>query len=254
MISFSAKQQTMTILHTLHDGSIVRLMSAKELIRIPVWQGNRILDTAHVESIQRAIGADIQRLDFGYRIVSYIDNDATGRPLRVYALIDGQHRAAVLRSAMESELCMPDFQVVVLEKAVNCEYDIIACFNALNNSKPILWTDTTLVVNKYIAELELAFNKPKLAYIRKGTTCRPYLSCEKLRAALSAYKDLDADEKAIKEFVSNVKTWNTTACATAYTSAAFANEKEYTMLKKCADTGFMLAYDPKLPWIQTCMR
>jgi hypothetical protein len=243
----------MTTLHTLHDGSIVRLMSAKELIHIPVWQGNRILDTAHVESIQRAIGSDIKRLDFGYRIVSYMDNDATGRPLRVYALIDGQHRAAVLRGIMESELCIPDFQVVVLEKAVNCEYDIIAYFNALNNAKPILWTDTTLIVNKYIAELELAFNKPKNTLIRKGATCRPYLSCEKLRTELSTCKELNADESAIKAFVERVKAWNASAVKSAYASAAFVNEKTYAMLKKCADAGCMLAYDPKLPWIKTCL-
>jgi hypothetical protein len=84
----------MATFHKLYDGSVLRLMSAKELIRIPVWQGNRILDTEHVSEIQRAISTDIRKLDFGYRIVSYMDTDASGRALKQYALIDGQHRAA----------------------------------------------------------------------------------------------------------------------------------------------------------------
>lgn len=244
----------MTTFHTLYDGSVLRLMSAKELIRIPVWQGNRILDTEHVSEIQRAIGTDISKLDFGYRIVSYWDTDASGRALRQYALIDGQHRAAVLRQAMDSELCCPDFSVVVLEKAVESEYDIIAYFNALNNAKPILWTDTTLIVNKYIAELEAAFNKPKLQLIRKGNAHRPYLSVEKLRVALSAIKDLSASPTAIAAFIERVKAWNNAYVARAYTMAAFSSEKEYAMLFKCADIGFMLAHDPKLGWVAELCR
>lgn len=239
----------MPSLLTLYDGSKLRLMGAKELIRIPVWQGNRILDHAHVAEIKSAIGDEIQRLDFGYRIVSYMDTDASGRALRQYALIDGQHRAAVLRQAMDSELCCPDFSVVVLEKAVDTEYDIIAYFNALNNAKPILWTDTTLIVNRYISELESAFNKPKLQLIRKGNAHRPYLSVEKLRVALSAIKDLSASDSAIKAFIERVKAWNTAYVTRAYTMAAFSSEKEYAMLLKCADAGFMLAHDPKLGWV-----
>ena len=32
-----------TVLHTLHDGSIIRVMGARELIKIPVWHGNNII-------------------------------------------------------------------------------------------------------------------------------------------------------------------------------------------------------------------
>jgi hypothetical protein len=155
---------------------------------------------------------------------------------------------------MDSELCYPDFPVVVLEKAVESEYDIIIYFNALNNAKPILWTDTTLIVNKYIAELEAGFNKPKLQLIRKGNAHRPYLSVEKLRIALSAIKDISASPTAIKAFVERSKAWNTAYVARAYTIAAFTNEKEYAMLLKCADAGFMLAHDPKLGWVAELYR
>ena len=52
------------MLHTLHDGSILRVMGAKDLIRVPVWHGNRIIDNAHVQKIKDGLGPKIQKLDY----------------------------------------------------------------------------------------------------------------------------------------------------------------------------------------------
>lgn len=66
------------MLHTLYDGSEVRVMGAKELIKVPVWNGNRIIDGGHVQRIKSSLGSRVQKLDFGYRIVTYDENDAGG--------------------------------------------------------------------------------------------------------------------------------------------------------------------------------
>ena len=59
------------MLHTLHDGSHVRLMKARELVAIPVWNGNRTIDHKHVETIKDSL-YDIKHIDFGFRIVTRI--------------------------------------------------------------------------------------------------------------------------------------------------------------------------------------
>ena len=58
------------VLHTLSDGSSVRAMKASELVKIPVWKGNRIIDPTHVAQIRDTIGSNVRALDFGYRLVS----------------------------------------------------------------------------------------------------------------------------------------------------------------------------------------
>ena len=122
------------MLHTFHDGSVLRTMSAKELVRVPIWNGQRTLDKAHAARIRDAVGAAVDRLDSGYRIVYYNEPNTGGKMVRQSYLIDGQHRAEVLREHFLSSLCEPDFTVVVTEKEVESETDAIEFFNAINNS------------------------------------------------------------------------------------------------------------------------
>ena len=46
----------MSILHTFVDGSHLVQISAKELISIEVWKGQRILDHTHANKIKDAVG------------------------------------------------------------------------------------------------------------------------------------------------------------------------------------------------------
>lgn len=39
------------MLHTFHDGSSLAIITAQELIAVPVWKGNRTLDMAHAERL-----------------------------------------------------------------------------------------------------------------------------------------------------------------------------------------------------------
>lgn len=57
-------------LATLHDGSVLKIIRAKQLINIPIWKGNRIIDMKHVDELAAAVGENVKRLDFNYRIVT----------------------------------------------------------------------------------------------------------------------------------------------------------------------------------------
>lgn len=177
--------------------------------------------------------------------------------------MDGQHRAAVLRDYFSTHILEPDFPVVVLEKHVESEWDVISYFNALNNAKPVKWSDPGLLTNKYIQELEAAFcaagAKKKGAsaqLIRPGATCRPYLGVEKLRTALMTEAmagKLSSTESEIKAFVERVLAWNTAAVRDAGLTTVFGTKSkkvDVDMIDKAAKLGFMLALDPKLGWIK----
>ena len=204
----------MDVMHTLHDGSKVLKIPVSKLLAIPVWQGNRIINHVHVETIARSIKMDIRNLDFGYRTVRFLETDANGKEVDTRMIVDGQHRQEVLKQYFNNPFAnltnpVGDFDVIVIEKDVNSELEIIEYFNTINAVNPIVWSDKNLVVNAYLAELEYAFNSVKLSLIRKGVTRRPFLSADKLRQVLIANeKKLYTRTSEIKNFVRRVQEWN----------------------------------------------
>lgn len=241
----------MTSLHTYSDGSVLRRMSAKELVRIPTWKGNRILDVEHARKIQQAIGSRIQSLDNGYRIVKYNEEDTAGRAVLQSYIIDGQHRVHVLRDHYDNSLCEPDFDVTIIEKTVESESDAIMYFNALNNVKPQCWkTDPNLLINRYIAELEVRINtKKRQPLIRPANTHRPYLSSERLREALKSYADV-LTETGAKEFATQAITLNQSLIKDITLKLAINPEqKDATILEKAIGLSFMLGVVNPMEWI-----
>jgi hypothetical protein len=225
-------------------------MSAKELSGYEVWKGNRIIDLEHVKQIKDSVGERVSQLDFGYRIVRFPSTDAAGRPLMVMNIVDGQHRHAVLKEYFASTMCAEDFDVVVIEKTVETESDIIEYFNTLNNVKPIIWTDTNLVVNMYVSALEAAFNKHKQVPIRPGSTHRPYLSTEKLREALTPIASrLRIRKSFIDAWVERVVEYNLTRIKEADMACLSVKKSEGDLIQRAAKLGFMLAIDPRLRWV-----
>ena len=239
-------------MHRFHDGSVLRTMTARELVALPVWKGNRILDTEHVAAIKKKT-TDVRRLDSGYRIVNCMEPNPSGVLVKQAYLIDGQHRAAILREHFLSTLCEPDFVVVVTEKDVASESEAIEYFNVLNTMKPQQWrTDPAILVNQYIAELERRFNSKRIKMIRQGSTCRPYLSVDRLREALrAAITELPQEATAIEEFGVRVvaKNQELVAAAPLMTLGTKSSSKFY---ERAAATGFALALSSELNWIKEC--
>jgi len=133
-------------------------------------------------------------------------------------------------------------------KRVTSELEAIEYFNALNNTKAQNWSDPVLVANKYISELEKAFNKEKILLIRPGATKRPYLSVETLRDVLLLQKLKESDVE-IKAFIARVIEYNTQSLKTSDILLSHCKAKDAHSVQRGIDIQFMLALNPKLPWI-----
>jgi hypothetical protein len=247
-------------MHTFADGSCLRKISAKELVMIPVWKGNRILDQGHAENIRKALCQKIHYLDSNpFRVVQYKETNAANQPILQTFLIDGQHRAHAIRQHFAETMCEPDFTVLVIEKHVESESEAIDYFNAINNVKPLQWAhDPKLLANKYVLALANEFNKgsSKQDLIRIGkTTKRPFLSGDALREAFEKVaSQLKHEPEHIQLFVAKVVQWN--AKALVELQFQLLNEKEskhVSMMESVEKRKFALAYNPKLPWIRECL-
>jgi hypothetical protein len=243
------------MLHTFHDGSVLLTIGARELVSIPTWKGNRVIDRVHVHEIQTAIGDDIHSLDNGYKIIEYEEIDTSGKPFLQSYIIDGQHRAEVVRNYFLNNLCEPDFKVVTQKKQVSSELEAIAYFNAINNVKPQNYSDPNLVANKYIQELEKAFNKTKQSLMRTGKVNRPYLSVDKIREVLlQNTPKLKESEDNIKAFVDKVLVWNNERLKKSdIENLNMTKSTDISVIAKSVKLQFMLAVKPKLPWIEECL-
>jgi hypothetical protein len=175
-----------TVLHTYSDGCQLRLTTAKALIQIPIWKGNRVKDNAHVTALKEAVGSAVQTLDRGYHVIKYREPDAAGTLVEQSYIIDGQHRASVLIDFFASHLCEPDFPVTYIEAVVDNEADAIAYFNRINNVKPIHYKeDPILVANRYVEQIVRALPGTKsVPLFRDKATHRPYMGIDKLRDLL----------------------------------------------------------------------
>jgi hypothetical protein len=240
------------ILYKYNDGSVIKLMSAKELISVPVWKGNRILDKEHASKIKEAIGNDINRLDSGYTIIKYNEETSDGRFVLSSYLIDGQHRAHVVRDYYNSTICEPDFQLTITEKFVESESDAIEYFNSINNTKPQHWkTDPNLLINNYIRALETHFNKGKKSkFIRSDATKRPYLSVTSLRDAFNNNIDhLKYTQNDIQKFIQRVDNFNKNTIERLRIELLESNVRDEKMKERIIDLEFSLAYDTKIKWV-----
>jgi hypothetical protein len=244
-------------LHTFHDGSILHVMSAQALIKVPVWKGNRILDTVHADSIQKAIGSSPHLLDSGYRIIYIEEGDAAGKTVYQPYLIDGQHRAEVLRRHFTETLCEPDFPVLVTVYQVENESKAIAFFNAINNCKPQVWRlDPNLIINKYVDALVKRYGSDKKkCFLRPGTTRRPYLSVDTVRIGLRlSVEHLKQTEEEVAAFAEAVDLWNKKELAEAMLRLAAGGVlRDVVSLERAVEVGFMLAFDGTHRWIRECL-
>lgn len=241
------------ILHTFSDNSILTKISVQKLIGIPVWRGNRYIDINHAIQIKKDIGDAITKLDTTiFRIIKYKDNS-----IEQHYLIDGQHRQYVLKKYFEENLCANTFDVLVIEKEVEEESDAIEYFNTLNNVKPQFETDPKILANKYIIALEKWFNKDKKNILIRPegkTTRRPFLSSDKLRLVLEDNSILLKQSKEyIQRFIEKVDTWNKNKVCELEIHHALHNTNNKFIIDASLEKRFVLAFDPKLPWVSECL-
>jgi hypothetical protein len=244
------------LLHTLQDGTEVRLLSARLLIAIPVWKNNRNLHKDHVDKLLRDTAKNPKVLDHNYFVGVLEEEDAAGKSVEQPYIIDGQHRYHVLRQYFQQPHA-EDFEVMVYQKRCSTEAELIDTFNAINTIQPLkLWEDEASILNSYVESLMYEFNKKKVQWIRPGNPRRPYLSSEALREGLRAVlPHLVKSQEGAEEFARQARLWNDRHVKDA---DGFVLEirarKDAEMFEKGAKAGFVLAYHEKLRWIEDIVR
>lgn len=240
------------MLHTYNDGSILKVMTARELVALPIWKGQRILDKSHSDSIKAAVGLDVQSLDSGYSIVKYKEETTDGKQVISAYLIDGQHRASVIRDYYLNTVCEADFNVTVMEKTVESESEAIEYFNKINNVKAQQWRmDPNLLINNYISALEKVFNKNKKCPLIRPTNVRPYLCSANLRDAFASNTRLLKNGKDdIAKFVDAVVKYNKEMVTKFSLDLTLTDTKDVKLKERAVSVGFALAYDTKLNWVR----
>lgn len=245
------------MLHRLHNGSNVRVINAKDFIKIPIWNGNRIKSPEHIKRISDKVKDNITSLDFGYHIVTRMIEDADGNNVTETLVVDGQHRHQVLLEYFNQHVCEPDFPIVVVEKEVEDESDIIAYFNTINTQNPISWkSDSKLIANKYLDALLKTFNHKGKKNIREKPTKRPYIFVEQIRKELCELckKDVGEGKEEIDRFIRRVSEYNTRLLSEAdLSSILFPDTEKEKLIAKAKELKFILGIDPKLPWISSCL-
>ena len=243
------------MLHTYNDGSILKVITSRELVAIPTWNGQRILDKSHANDIKEAVGNNVQNLDSGYSIIKYKEENADGKNVISTYLIDGQHRASVIRDFYLSTICEPDFNVTIVEKNVETESEAIEYFNKINNVKAQQWRiDPNLLINNYIVALEKVFNKNKKCPLIRPTNVRPYLCSTNLREALSNNSRLlKNNNHSIKNFVEVVVQYNKEMVTKFSVELTQPNVKDANLKERAVAVNFTLAYDTKLKWVHTLL-
>jgi hypothetical protein len=239
----------MECLHKYSDGSKLIRTTIQQVLAIPIWKGNRIIDTAHVQRIRESIDVDgthIGSLDSGYRIIVYNEEDAVGNKIEQRYIVDGQHRIAVIKELIG--FC-EDFEVTCIEKCVANEADAIEYFNKINNVKPIQYEeDPVILTNRYIQAIVLSFPGKK-NLIRSGKTKRPYLYIDDLRKALQI--NLARLRKVpAGEFVKRMHIWNNRNCTELEIKLLHSDiVKDRAILESALQMKFTLAVDLTYKWI-----
>jgi hypothetical protein len=226
-------------LHQFSDGSILRKIAARDLVKIPIWKGNRILNQDHKASIAASLKQGTKSLDLKpFHIVTYPIEETESEVFSF--VVDGQHRYSILK---ESE--HQDFDVLVVEKKCESETEVVEYFKLLNHTRAIEWKeDPVLVANRYIVALEKTFNTTKEKRIRVKSTHRPYLYVDTLREELIKRK-IGHSGKTPEDFVHFAQKKNQEML-----SLLIVKSPRETMEERAITLDFCLALDPKFKWLQ----
>lgn len=237
------------MLFTFADGSTLHQISARRLIAIPVWEGNRTLDEDHVEDLARSIKNphDIQG---PFTVVEYPDEE--GRPHR--RIIDGQHRREVLvrHFAVTSAETADDFLVLVRLHKIADHAAAISLFQTINNAKPMVYKGSPTERLHELSEAlrrHCVYDKGRtglVALIRPCSTVRPFLSLEHLEDALKRYGIHERADLTSTALVDHAMGMNEFYAADP---ASIPGRFTQASLAKAAELGFYLGLDPSCAWL-----
>ena len=234
-------------LYKFSDGSILRLIDARDLSSVEIWHSQRTLDPKHKQGIQKQVTTNIQALDGSlYHIVRYPPDEEGEEDIR--RIIDGQHRASILRDYFEKSDAK-SFQILVKEKCCKTEEEAIQYFKVLNHTKAIEWKeDPRLVAQKYLNTLLAAFANEKNKFFRVSKTKRPFIQIEKLLTIFLNRRIGMGMEIQPEEFAQKALAWNETKIDHILAQASRSGVEDHAL-----SIGFMLGLDENFSWLDSVL-
>jgi hypothetical protein len=241
-----------TKLFEFTDGSILYSISARCLANFPTWEGNRVLDEAHVTALQAAI-TDPTHLQGPFTVIEYPSETTPSRS--EHRILDGQHRAAVLKRHFTDHPDAPDFALLVrrYSTTVAPTHDAaITLFKQINNAKPMVYRGSeTERLNAIAAAFQKAFvgarKSGEALFLVRPTCNRPFLSIETLTAALRAYRIHERTDLTPADIVAHAESMNSFFAEDPVARLPVTVTR--TMMDRAEEYGFFLGLDPKCSWL-----
>jgi hypothetical protein len=236
-------------LYKFSDGSVLKLMGAKELSAIDIWHSQRTLDVTHKQTIQKQVNNTIQALDGSlYHIVRYPPDEEGEQD--ICRIIDGQHRASVLKDYFQAEDdSTKNFQVLVKEKFCKTEEEAIVYFKVLNHTKAIEWKeDPKLVATRYMSALLSIFDNEKTRFFRASKTKRPFVHIEKLQAMFVNRRIGIGMKITPEEFAQKALSWNEAKIDHILGQATKSSIEDHALA-----LGFTLGLDEHCGWLDSVL-
>jgi hypothetical protein len=236
-----------TILHVFSDRSILRKTTARDLCKIPIWHGNRILNEDHKKQIADHIEG-LKSLDLKpFHLVTYPCEDETGVEEIKTFIVDGQHRVTILKEAFYANPETENFDVLIVEKACASQAEVTTYFKLLNTTRAIEWKeDPVMLAAPYVNIFEATFNKNKSKnnkLVRSGATKRPYMSLDKVREAIIKRIDV-VTKRTPQEFIEYVVAKNA-----EWLGDARVHPNKDKNLERAILLEFILPQDDKFTWL-----
>lgn len=239
---------TKTYLFTYTDGSTLWQVSARWLATIPVWEGNRVMDEAHLADLTAAI-TDPRQIQGPFSVVEYVAEDGS----RQRKIVDGQHRQAVLAHYFAAAASADDdHQVLVRRYEVADHAAVVTIFQQINHAKPMEYRGSpTERLHDIVRAMSREFigerAKGGLVALVRASCNRPALSVEHLETALKAYRIHERSDLTPAAVVEHARKMNglyaedPVRIPVAAVSASIRD--------KADEYGFYLGLDPKCAWL-----
>jgi hypothetical protein len=242
--------------HNFRDGSELIAISARWLIQIPPWEGQRTLQADHVQTLKKSIH-NPQDLEGPY-VVAVLQDEAGPR----WGIVDGQHRAEVLREWFRTQPQSKDFLVVVRLKECASDLEVIELFRTINTQKPMEYTLSAEekqheLVRLLVTEYQRKDKGHKLTeMIRSGAKQRPFLATELLLQHLKQRRFFSEDSPGTfrvppQDIAHRIIAWNSEKASDPTAYLATLKGLSDTLVARAATYGFYLGLDPKLGWLAT---
>lgn len=236
-----------TLLFTYTDGSGLWQVSARWLASIPVWEGNRVMDEAHLADLTASI-TNPQEIQGPFSVVEYTAEDGS----RQRKIVDGQHRQAVLARYFATVPEAPDFHVLVRRYTVADHAAVVTIFQQINHAKPMEYRGSpTERLHDIVRAMAREFIGEKakgglIALVRSGCN-RPALSTEHLETALKAYRIHERSDITPAAVVEHARKMN--GLYAEDPARVPVSSVSISIKNKADEYGFYLGLDPKCAWL-----